>query len=273
MKKYDPYNTPTLGRVKQKKHFFHSLLKRHHSNTGLVEDRTSSVTIIRIIGGLLLLHLIIIGGVLLRGHLVRDGGSSVPSASVSSPPGAAPTAHPSAPIAVLPPAPQAVPTVRSSPHNHITVATGSEEEDVAEEVPEDDVVNIPASTSDPVYHMVATGDTWQNVADQYAVSATALRAANPSVNDEELSVGSTLTIPTGRAAGRDVPPPPANVSPAHASANSPESGAQRVHIVQSGETLSKIARKEKVPMKELMRLNGIQNADRIRPGMHLKLSR
>ncbi len=282
MKKYDPYNTPTLGRVKPKRHFFHSLLKRHRSDTGLVEDRTSSVTIVRIIGGLLLLHLIIIGGVLLRGHLVRDGGSADPSSATGSAPGiaSAPTVqtNPAAPVSVLPPAQQVAPVSRTTAQNHITQAGGTEEEDVAEEVPEDDVVITPAATSDPVYHMVATGDTWQNVADQYAVNAAALKAANPAVNDEELSVGSTLVIPTGRASGRDVHPAAggtsaSRTSSARVAAGAPASGASNVHVVRPGETLSKIARKEKIPMKELMRLNGIQNADRIRPGMQLKLGR
>ena len=59
-----------LGRASKKHRRFHSLinkLKRYPSDTGLVEDTTSSSVIIRVIVGLLLLHLALIGGALLRG--------------------------------------------------------------------------------------------------------------------------------------------------------------------------------------------------------------
>ncbi len=280
MRKKDTYTSPPLTRVKPKRHFFRSLLKRHHSETGLVEDKTSSVTIVRIIIGLLLLHLIIIGGVLLRGHLVRDAGETTTPPTVNGPPTVATrtdagkkpgtTSHP-----VLPATQPVAPVAQTSAPNHITQTGGMAEDDTAEEVPEDDVTVAPAATSTPVYHLVATGDTWQNVAEQYAVSASALRSANPTMTEDDLSVGATLVIPAGRAAGRDVTPPAngeaTRRTPAGTSA--PAVAGNKVHVVQRGETLSRISRKEKVPMKEIMRLNGLKDPNRISPGMQLKLGR
>ena len=101
MRNQDPFRNSELDRAKPKRHTFHSLindkLKRHRSDTGLVEDRTSSVTIVRIIVGLLLLHLIIIGGVLLRGHMVKEGSTGLAApVAITPPPAAPPAAAPAA---------------------------------------------------------------------------------------------------------------------------------------------------------------------------------
>lgn len=280
MKKNDPYATPTLGRTKPKRHFFRSLMQkyRHRSDTGLVEDRTSSVTIVRIIVGLLMLHLIIIGGVLLRGHMVR--GSAMSTAPVSVAPKKAPTtatAPASAVEPILTPPPvlaPATPALRdakapASAANHITQPAGPTDEEAAEEVV-DDVAIAPATTATPVYHMVATGDTWQNIAAQYAVSPATLQAANPGVTDAQPRVGVNLVVPTGPAGARATASAPArSVSPAP----STPAATGKVHVVQRGETLSRISRKVKVPIKELMEINGIKDANRLSPGMQLRLSR
>ncbi len=281
MKKFDPYNTPTLGRVRPKRHFFHSLLKRHRSDTGLVEDRTSSVTIVRIIVGLLMLHLVIIGGVLLRGHMVKDGTvTAAAPVNVTSPtqsaPEAAPTPQPvlTPPAVLAPTSPSTVTAPALTPvANHIT-QPAEMEEDVAEEVAED-VTIAQAATSAPVYHMVATGDTWQNIAAQYAVSPAALQAANPTMTSSEPAVGVTIVVPTGRAAARGAEVAPALRTTARSEVARPASAMnqQKIHTVQRGETLSRISRKVKVPVKELMQLNGLKDANRISPGMKLRLSR
>ncbi len=285
MKQKDPYNTPTLGRVKPKHHLFHSIAQRyrHRSDTGLVEDRTSSVTIVRIIVGLLMLHLIIIGGVLLRGHMVREGGATATPLTATSP-NQAPVAPPDSaePVLASPPVltPAASPAQQvaqssSVASNHITQAAAADE-DEAEEVAEDIIEVASVTTSAPIYHMVATGDTWQNIAAQYAVNLAALRAANPGVADAEPRVGDNLVVPTGSAGARRTPSVASVVQPiqtvAHATPG-PVATPAKVHVVQRGETLSRISRKVKVPMKDLMLINGIKDANRISPGMRLRLSR
>ena len=281
MKKHNPYNTPTLGRIKPKHHFFHSLLKRHRTDTGLVEDRTSSVTIVRIIVGLLMLHLIIIGGVLLHGHMVKAGGGASASSTAAAPP--MQTGAPTAPVtsspeqAVLAPPPVLAPTTpvaltasaQTASANHITQATDMGAEDEAEEVTED-VAIAAVATSSPVYHMVATGDTWHSVAAQYAVNPAALQAANSSVSNGELTVGATIVVPVGKASVREGMATTTSTAVARSAAVTQK---EKVYTVQRGETLSRISRKVKVPMKELMQLNGIKDANRINPGMKLRLSR
>ena len=134
----------------------------------------------------------------------------------------------------------------------------------------DDVAIAPATTATPVYHMVATGDTWQNIAAQYAVSPATLQAANPGVTDAQPRVGVNLVVPTGPAGARATASAPArSVSPAP----STPAATGKVHVVQRGETLSRISRKVKVPIKELMEINGIKDANRLSPGMQLRLSR
>ena len=281
MKKDDFYATPTLGRTKPKRHFFHSLIKkyRHRTDTGLVEDRTSSVTIVRIIVGLLMLHLIIIGGVLLRGHMMKGSAvNTTPVSVVSKKAPTAPAASTSTVDQVLTPPPVLAPTappqqITKAPAaaaNHITQPAEMADEEAAEEVQDDAVKIAPAATAAPVYHMVATGDTWQNIAAQYAVSPASLQAANPGVTDPQPRVGVNLVVPTGLAGARPTASAPAR--PVNDSSSSPSSTG-KVHVVQRGETLSRISRKVKVPMKELMQINGIKDANRISPGMKLRLSR
>ena len=78
------YRNSDLARNKGKKGgflgFFNQTFKRHRSEVGLVEDSHSSTTIIRIIVGLLLVHLIIIGGVILHGKIDATGSAVADSA-------------------------------------------------------------------------------------------------------------------------------------------------------------------------------------------------
>ena len=71
---YSSYRNSEMARVAPKKRIFRSLinskLKRHRTDTGLVEDRTNSTTVVRMIVGLLLIHLIVIGGVILVAAIV-----------------------------------------------------------------------------------------------------------------------------------------------------------------------------------------------------------
>lgn len=291
MSKHDPFRNSELDRAKPKRHFFHSFvndkLKRHHSDTGLVEDRTSSVTIVRIIVGLLMIHLIIIGGVLLRGHMVKEGASGMATpVSITPPPPAPPVAQPTTVQDVLPqptaPATPAKPVVAA---NHITQAAVAPAEDVAVD-PEDEPVIVSSSTeatvpAEPVQHLVQSGDSWLRIASQYGTTEAALKAANPQASKGVLRAGAVLVIPQAGQVATAAPAQPAvapvQVAPAPAPApqqvQARPATASKVYTVQRGESLSGIARKTKVPVKTLMELNGIKNANRIFPGMQLRLSR
>ena len=276
MRKQDPFRNSELDRAKPKRHIFHSLindnLKRHRSDTGLVEDRTSSVTIVRIIVGLLLLHLIIIGGVLLRGQMVKEGGAALTSPVAITPPPAAPQ-----PAAVEDALPQPTAPVDTKPiiaSNHITQATADPMEENAVD-PEDEpvIVTPPAAPvvaaapqpAQPVQHLVAPGDSWLRIAAQYGTTEGALKAANPQAARGVLRAGVVLVVPQ-----KDQPAPQ---QAAAAAPQQPARPAAKMHTVQRGESLSGIARKTKVPVKTLMEINGLKNANKIYPGMQLRLSR
>lgn len=301
MKNNDNFRNSTLDRAKPRRHFFLSLLKRHHSDTGLVEDRTSSVTIVRIIGGLLMLHLVIIGGVLLRGHIVRgDADRSsyvgmtppplpVQNASVLPPPATAAattpvtpsapattsttatsSATPLAPLAATAPS-STQPTASSTgAQNHIT---STAPDDMVEEVGDAPTV-VNASTAVPVRHRVENGDTWQSISQQYGVSATALQEANPGAPAAAPIQGSSLVVPVAstsptKSTVEHSASQKASTAVTAASAHLPSDASS--YTVQRGETLSGIARKTRVPLKEILRINGIKDANRIKPGMQLKL--
>lgn len=293
MRHQDTFRNSKLDRAKPKRHLFYSLLKRHHSDTGLVEDRTSSVTIVRIIVGLLMLHLIIIGGVLLRGHMVRGGSDMIPqsdnfpvnvpkpaqTAHAASPatPAAPASATPLSPLAPTAPAVASTAAHRTAGSRHITQSASSMDDEQAEDAEAEEVQVTPVATATPVRHLVGRGDSWQSIAQQYGVSANALQAANPGSSATLPAVGSILVVPTGASsAATAATRPQSGAVPTHASASSsaavsPAAVGGKVYTVQRGETLSRISRKVHVPVKELMQMNGIKDANRIKPGMQLRL--
>ena len=302
MKNQDSFRNSELDRAKPKRHIFRALvndnLKRHRSDIGLVEDRTSSVTIVRIIVGLLLVHLIIIGGVLLRGHMMKEGGAGLNSPMAITPPPTAPPAAPQiqAPMEDVLPQPTA-PAVEKPiiASNHITQATAdTAEEDAVDPDEEPTIVTpptvaatpvapaapaapvapvepvaaapaAPAAAAQPIQHLVAPGDGWLRIAAQYGTTEAALKAANPQAARANLRVGMVLVVPQ-----KDEAAAAAAAARKQAAA---QPAAPKVYTVRSGETLSRIAKKTHVSVQTLMEINGIKNANRIQPGMQLRLSR
>lgn len=283
MSNQDHFRNSDLDRAKTKRNIFHLLvnegLKRHRSDTGLVEDRTSSVTIVRIIVGLLLIHLIIIGGVLLRGQMVKDMPGSVTVATpVAPPPGTASPVLPPAPGPIVQNTlPQATPKptapARVAAANHITQTAQDEEVAVAVEDEVEAVIiappivaEKPAAPATPLRHLVAPGDTIYRISNQYGITEAELKAANPSLQHGILRSGVTLTIPT---------PGQATATAAHSSTAAPAQADSKpkVYIVRRGDTLSGISAKTRVKVDTLKELNGIKDPRRISPGMELRLSR
>lgn len=284
MKKNESFRNSELDRAKPKRHLFHAFindkLKRHRSDTGLVEDRASSVTIVRIIVGLLMIHLIIIGGVLLRGQMMKDGGGGIVApVSITPPPPPAQTAEQSQDV--LPqPVVSTAPATPVAQANHITQATTANDDVAVDPDDEPVIITPPPAQAEPVRHRVAPGDSWLRIAAQYGTSEAALKAANPQAARGVLRAGATLLIPvngaqaTAQTTVATAPAEPAAPEkPVKETATAGAPGAARVHIVKSGETLSGIARKENVTVKDLKQLNNIKNEKLIRPGMKLRLSR
>lgn len=289
----EPFRNSELDRARPKRHIFHSLLydksKRHRTDTGLVEDSTSSTTIVRIIGGLLLVHLVVIGGVLLRGHMVKSNSGVAVAPTITPPPAVQQAPAPSEEVLPQPTAPQVAPAAAAKPAsaapaaNHITQAP-AQDAAVAEVAPAEPVLLTPppapqaaqqpepaapaAAAQKTVKHYVSSGDTWYGIATQYGISVEELQAANPkSAQKNKLFSGTYLDVPAKADA-------PATASAPAEQVAEPAAPAAKVHKVKRGETLKGISIRHNISLEKLLKLNNltIKDARRIRVGMELKVS-
>lgn len=277
--KQNPFRNSQLDRVPPKRHIFHSLLydksKRHRTDTGLVEDSTSSTTIVRIIGGLLLVHLVVIGGVLLRGHMVKTNSGVAVAPTITPPPAAQQTPPPSEEVLPQPTATPAAPAPAAPAANHITQAP-AQDPAVAVAPPAEPVLvtppPAPAAPAAPaptttVQHYVASGDTWYGIATQYGTTVEALKAANPkSAQKNTLFSGTYLTVPVAADSAH------AQAAAAETQAAAPP--AAKMHTVKRGETLGGIAKRNNITLQKLLQINNLTEKDarRIRVGTELKVS-
>jgi murein DD-endopeptidase MepM/ murein hydrolase activator NlpD len=112
--------------------------------------------------------------------------------------------------------------------------------------------------------IVGTSDTLDLLARRYNVSTAAILQANGYKGPRTLSPGQQLIIPHPAAA---VAAPASTVpasKPVAAASASPS-----VHVVNHGDTLLSIARRNHVPVAELARANGIEPSAKIRLGTKL----
>lgn len=110
-------------------------------------------------------------------------------------------------------------------------------------------------------HTIAPGDTPAKIARKYGISLEQLREANPTMDDRRLRIGQKLQIPA-----------PARKELAAAAAQ-PGAGAETgvtVHVVKSGETLTRIAARYGTTVKELRQFNNLRT-DRILVNQKLKI--
>lgn len=117
----------------------------------------------------------------------------------------------------------------------------------------------PAPLADGSTYVVRAGDTLNSIAARFGVSPSALARANGIANPNLIYRGQRLVIPGGAAS-----PPGQGTTPAPAPA---ASGG--VYIVQSGDTLAKIAARYRTTVSALMAANGIRNANLIWVGQRL----
>lgn len=262
------YRNSDLARTKGKKGgflgFFNQTLKRHRSEVGLVEDSHSSTTIIRIIVGLLLVHLIIIGGVILHGKI--DAGSSAVADSALTPPPAEVTT-------VV--APQPVPGPIANP-SHITqpVPTGA----VAVKPVEVEAVEPVAATTTPTPaeptttpadtpHKVAvlgTGETLTRFAAKHNTTVAAVLAINPEItNPDRIAAGTNIRVPL-----------PANSEEAQQIAADREAARMEregvPYKVRGGDNLGKIANRFGTSVSAIQKLNNMTGTN-IRVGQQISI--
>ena len=113
--------------------------------------------------------------------------------------------------------------------------------------------------------IVGTSDTLDLLAKRYNVSAAAILQANGYKGPRVLSPGQQLIIPKQTAVAAAAPAlAPAASKPVAAAATPPS-----VHIVNRGDTLMSIARRNNVPVTELARANNLDQSAKLSLGMKL----
>jgi murein DD-endopeptidase MepM/ murein hydrolase activator NlpD len=126
-----------------------------------------------------------------------------------------------------------------------------------------------AATRTPVQGttiIVGTSDTLETLSHRYHVSPAAILQANGYKGPRVLSPGQQLIIPHPAAAvAAAAPALVAPVSKPIAVAGA----ASSVHVVNHGDTLLSIARRNHIPVAELARANGIESSAKLRLGMKL----
>jgi murein DD-endopeptidase MepM/ murein hydrolase activator NlpD len=113
--------------------------------------------------------------------------------------------------------------------------------------------------------IVGTSDTLDILAKRYNVSAAAILQANGYKGPRVLSPGQQLIIPRPTAVAAAAPALAPAASKPVASAAAPPS----IHIVNRGDTLMSIARRNNVPVTELAKANNLDQSAKLSLGMKL----
>jgi murein DD-endopeptidase MepM/ murein hydrolase activator NlpD len=113
--------------------------------------------------------------------------------------------------------------------------------------------------------IVGTSDTLETLSHRYNVSSAAILQANGYKGPRALSPGQQLIIPFQSAANLAAPAVAAPASKAVVTANA----ASSVHVVNHGDTLLSIARRNHVPVGELARANNLEPSAKLKLGTKL----
>ena len=113
--------------------------------------------------------------------------------------------------------------------------------------------------------IVGTSDTLDSLAKRYNVSPAAILQANGYKGPRVLSPGQQLIIPKQTAVAGAAP----SLAPAASRPVAAAAGPSSVHIVNRGDTLISIARRNSVPVNELAKANNLDQTARLSLGMKL----
>jgi murein DD-endopeptidase MepM/ murein hydrolase activator NlpD len=113
--------------------------------------------------------------------------------------------------------------------------------------------------------IVGTSDTLDGLAKRYNVSTAAILQANGYKGPRVLSPGQQLIIPKQTAVAAAAPA----LAPAASKPVAAVAGPSSVHVVNRGDTLMSIARRNNVPVGELARANNLDQTAKLGLGMKL----
>ena len=111
-------------------------------------------------------------------------------------------------------------------------------------------------------HVVAPGENLSTIAQRYGLTLGELSAYNGVANPNMVFVGQQLSIPGSGRAPQSLAPATSTVLP----------GDDGYYTVVRGDTLSLVARNHGMTTEDLMRLNGIANANMVWVGQKLRVS-
>jgi murein DD-endopeptidase MepM/ murein hydrolase activator NlpD len=115
--------------------------------------------------------------------------------------------------------------------------------------------------------IVGTSDTLEIIARRYNVTPAAILQANGYKGPRALSPGQQLIIPRPAA----VAAAPAMSAPVSKPVMAPVAAASSVHVVNHGDTLMGIARRNHISVGELARANGLEAGAKLRVGMKINV--
>lgn len=128
-----------------------------------------------------------------------------------------------------------------------------------------------------VEHTVVRGDSLARIASRYGTTVEALRGVNAVDDADRIGIGVKLIVPVDADYQADPAPdvdpaatPPAPVTPPSAPPSAPPGALE--HTVSRGESLSRIAQRHRVRVKDLVEWNGLRNAGHIEVGQILRLT-
>jgi murein DD-endopeptidase MepM/ murein hydrolase activator NlpD len=115
--------------------------------------------------------------------------------------------------------------------------------------------------------IVGTSDTLDILAKRYSVSPAAILQANGYKGPRALSPGQQLIIPRQAVAAAPAPA----VAPAASKPVAGVAAPSSVHIVNRGDTLMSIARRNQIPVAQLAKANNLETSAKLSLGMKLNV--
>lgn len=130
-------------------------------------------------------------------------------------------------------------------------------------------VPVAAPAVDNVY-VIQSGDSLSKIAARHGVKTAELAELNNIADANKIRVGQKIVLPAYAKASTSAPKAPAAAQKPAAPAKA-EVAADGIYVVKNGDALSKIAKAHGVKQSEIMELNGIKDANKIRIGQKLKM--